>query len=153
MDMIPMDEVGLVMDSDKSLKSEEANWLSRDAPDEDTDAPMSPGESTIVRIETIPNGYNSGRAYYVQVHLPWHTELYFLPALSPLSIYQVKIGAERRLMCQNIQNFAKKAREDALARTRFNKMQEAVRDVFNSTACQTILAILIFAVMPKRCLP
>ena len=58
----------------------------------------------------------------------------------------MKIGADRRLLCQKLDSLASAARERALARTRFTKLQESVRNVFTSTPCQTFLALLIFAV-------
>jgi hypothetical protein len=143
MDLIPMDEVGQIMDSDKSIQNEDTNWLSRDGPDEDSD-PMTPGESNIIRIETIPDGYNSGRAYYLQVH-PIVANCGF--SLFIVILRQVKVGAERRAICNNIGKFAKRAREEALAKTRFRRSQEIVRQYFSSTACQATLAVLIFAVM------
>ena len=57
MDMIPLDEVAKVLDSESTEAQIE----------DDSKVPTSPGSSNIMRIETIPDGYNSARTYHIQV--------------------------------------------------------------------------------------
>ncbi len=57
MDMIPLDEVAKVLDSETTQEQSE----------NDLKAPSTPGASNIMRIETIPDGYNSARTYHIQV--------------------------------------------------------------------------------------
>lgn len=78
-------------------------------------------------INTLEEGHNSGRIYYLQ--------------------------ASSKQQCldlvKSIRSFAKRARERANARTRFAKVQLRVRKVFNSFWFQSVSAILIIAVIPK----
>ncbi len=62
MDMIPLDEVAKVLDSETTQEQSEDD-------DRNRNVPVSPGASNIMRIETIPNGYNSARTYHIQVTL------------------------------------------------------------------------------------
>ncbi len=61
MDMIPLDEVAKVLDSESTQEQIE----------DDPKVPTTPGSSNIMRIETIPDGYNSARTYHIQVTSPY----------------------------------------------------------------------------------
>jgi hypothetical protein len=79
-------------------------------------------------IETNPEGYNSGRTYYLQ--------------------------AESKAFCQQVvqqlnQN-CKEANERANAQTAFTLAQQHSRKMYRSTIFQNIVAILIIAVCPHK---
>jgi hypothetical protein len=59
---------------------------------------------------------------------------------------QIKYGAERRKVRDNLEHLSKHARDMAIAKTRFKQLQQRVLSVFSSDPCQTFLALLIFAV-------
>jgi hypothetical protein len=67
MDMIPLDEVAKILDEDTALEEHSSLWKSQAGEDEESNGPATPGPSNVMRIETIPDGYNSGRTYHIQV--------------------------------------------------------------------------------------
>jgi hypothetical protein len=75
-------------------------------------------------VETHPEGYNSGRTYYLQ--------------------------AESRASCQEIvrklSQYSAAAKEKAYSRSVFAKAQRQVDKVYRSTMFQSLVALLIIAV-------
>jgi hypothetical protein len=110
-DKIPMDEVKLVREmadvDEESKKSKDANEL---------------------MIETHPEGYNSGRTYYLQ--------------------------AESKAFCrkvvQQLSQYCKDAHERANAQTVFSQAQQYVGKMYRSAVFQNIVAILIIAVCAHK---
>ena len=86
--------------------------------------------SNALMINTVPEGHNSGRNYYLQAS---STE-------------------ECLTMVKMIKSLAKRARERAAAQTRFAKVQLKARKTFSSRWFQTSSATLIIAVRCRRCL-
>jgi hypothetical protein len=76
-------------------------------------------------INTVEEGYNSGRIYYLQA----------------------SSKEECNDLVKLLKTFAKRARERSNAQTRFAKVQLLVRKAFNSYWFQTISAILIIMVI------
>ena len=107
MDKIPLSEVELVREM-KSIQNE--NKTSRNAEE--------------LMIETNPQGYNSGRTYYLQ--------------------------AESKARCQKlvekIKEYSKVARERADARTTMAQAQQRVGKIYRSKHFQNIVAVLIISV-------
>jgi hypothetical protein len=83
-----------------------------------------------VQIRTIQDGYNSGRKYYIQA----------------------RSEAECQEIAGNLKKYAAHELEKFLAKTRFEKAQEFVRNYYTSTACQSAVALLIIAVSRKLCI-
>ena len=106
-DKIPMSEVELVREM-KNVQLENKN---------------SRGEAELM-IETHPDGYNSGRIYYLQ--------------------------AESRSTCQNLiqtlRERCTKAREKANAQTALAQAQQYVGKIYRSKYFQNFVAVLIIAV-------
>jgi hypothetical protein len=106
-DKIPMEEVKLVREMEDV---EEEKKKSKDA--------------TEMMIETHPEGYNSGRTYYLQ--------------------------AESQAICrkvvQRLSQYCKEAQERANAQTSFALAQQHVGKVYRSTIFQNLVAALIIAV-------
>ncbi len=79
-------------------------------------------------IETHPDGYNSGRIYYLQ--------------------------AESKAMCQKIilklKQYCTAARERANARTAIAQAQQYVHKIYRSKPFQNAVALLIVAVCTKK---
>jgi hypothetical protein len=106
-----MDEVKLVREmadvDEESKKSKDANEL---------------------MIETHPEGYNSGRTYYLQ--------------------------AESKAFCrqvvQQLNHYCKEAHERANAQTTFARAQHYVGKMYRSTIFQNLVAILIIAVCAQN---
>ena len=70
--MIPLDEVARISSSEPSLdQQQDLNIFKKNTNevDEDFHMPLTPGSSDILRIETIPDGFNSARAYHLKVIL------------------------------------------------------------------------------------
>jgi hypothetical protein len=110
-DKIPMDEVELVREM--------------------TSAPNENNNSTDAQelmIETHPDGYNSGRIYYLQ--------------------------AESNAMCQKIiqklKQYCAAARERANAQTAMAQAQQHVRKMYRSKIFQNLVAFLIIAVRQSK---
>jgi hypothetical protein len=110
-DKIPMNEVELVREMGNIIHE---NKKSSDAAE--------------LMIETHPDGYNSGRIYYLQ--------------------------AESKAMCQKIiqklKQYCTAARERANARTAMAQAQQHVRKLYRSKPFQNIVAFLIIAVCYKN---
>jgi hypothetical protein len=110
-DKIPMNEVELVREM-RSILHE--NKKSLDAEE--------------LMIETHPDGYNSGRIYYLQ--------------------------AESKAMCQKIilklKQYCTAARERANARTAIAQAQQYVHKIYRSKPFQNAVALLIVAVCTKK---
>ncbi len=70
MDMIPLDEVARITSSESNEEQPQDTKLfaKKSEFDEDINMPLTPGLSNIVRIETIPEGFNSARTYHLQVN-------------------------------------------------------------------------------------
>jgi hypothetical protein len=68
MDMIPLDEVAKIFDEDTAQEDQSSLWKSQADQDEEANGTATPGTSNVMRIETIPDGYNSGRTYHIQVN-------------------------------------------------------------------------------------
>ncbi len=76
------------------------------------------------KITTIPEGYNSGRAYYLDTSSqPNHSQI-----------------------LANLQKFVQIARKKAERKSLVKKYQERIRVLFESIPFQTSSAVLIFAV-------
>ena len=91
-------------------------------------AGQAKGSSKLLQIRTVPEGFNSGRTYYVRF--------------------------SSNALCQEVvlelTNKANEARKKLLKLTRFQKNQELVRVVFISKYFQFTVAALIFAVCVLR---
>jgi hypothetical protein len=87
-------------------------------------ADISRGSSKLLQIKTIPDGFNSGRTYYVRFN--------------------------SNVLCCDIvlelSSKANEARNKLLKLSQFQKQQEAVRIVFTSKYFQSTVAFLIFLV-------
>ncbi len=70
--MIPLDEVARISSSEPNLdQPQDLNIFKKSSEvDDDLNMCMIPGASNIIRIETIPGGFNSARAYHLKVILP-----------------------------------------------------------------------------------
>ncbi len=66
--MIPLDEVAKILDDDTKLEDQSNLWTPNGDKDDESNIPEAPGASNVMRIETIPEGYNSGRTYHIQVN-------------------------------------------------------------------------------------
>jgi hypothetical protein len=76
-------------------------------------------------VQTIENGYNSGRTYYLKAP-------------------SEEAGDS---LCEELTRNAKRAKDAADASTRFQKAQNAVLAFYDSTPFQMCVAFLILAVM------
>jgi hypothetical protein len=76
MDLIPLDEVARITSSESNEEQPQDTKIfkTKSKVDEDFHMPMTPGLSNIVRIETIPEGFNSARTYHLKV-IPLHPSL------------------------------------------------------------------------------
>ncbi len=70
MDMVPLDEVAKILDEDTTVDVQSNLWTPNGGKDKESNVPATPGASNVMRIETIPEGYNSGRTYHIQVNAP-----------------------------------------------------------------------------------
>ncbi len=106
-DKIPLDEIKQVREmegvDEESKKSQEANEL---------------------MVETYPDGYNSGRTYYIQT----------------------ESRAMCRKMVRRLLDSSKKAHERAQAQTAFAHAQHRVGKAYRSALFQNFVALLIIAV-------
>ena len=70
--MIPLDEVARISSTEPSLDQiQDLSIFKKNSEnDEDLHMPMTPGLSNIIRIDTIPDGFNSARTYHLKVILP-----------------------------------------------------------------------------------
>ena len=69
-----------------------------------------------------------------------------LAVLKTILFLQIKFSAERRGLRQNLDRLVQQARDRALAKTRFRQLQQRVLAVFASNRCQSLIALMIFAV-------
>lgn len=101
--------------------------LVREMTDVDEESKKSRDANELM-IETHPEGYNSGRTYYLQ--------------------------AESKAFCQQVvqqlNQYCKEANERANAQTAFTLAQQHSRKMYRSTIFQNIVAILIIAVCPHK---
>jgi hypothetical protein len=67
-DLIPLDEIAKILDEDTAQEDQSNLWTKQADNDEESSVPATPGPSNVMRIETIPEGYNSGRTYHIQVN-------------------------------------------------------------------------------------
>ncbi len=84
-------------------------------------------KSNTFAIETIEEGYNSGRTYQIQAS-----------------------AADIRTILDDLIKLSNAAREEAAAKSKFHKSQQRVGKFFNSNIIQRALAILIFAVRSRQ---
>jgi hypothetical protein len=133
-DVLPMKEIMSVRSEADSLRRASTFDIDREDagsdPDAEEAAPTSgrtnehaSGSAAFV-IQTLMDGYNSGRAYRVR-------------AMS---------AKDCSLLMDEISRISSGARERSLARSRFGRIQERVRAVFTSSPAQKFIALLIFAV-------
>jgi hypothetical protein len=78
------------------------------------------------QIATIPDGYNSGRSYYLQADS----------------------GDVKQQIISQLQMLAKNAKKKADVTSSFRKAQDRVRSVYNARPFQSATALLIVAVIP-----
>jgi hypothetical protein len=116
-DVVPLKEIVVVKDVTKGLNV-----------DVDMDFVDNQNRETstrvVLQIETIPEGYNSGRIYRIRFKTPRDFDATIIL----------------------ITRLAATARERAEAKTRFRKSQDSVNRIFSSNLLQRFLAILIAAV-------
>jgi hypothetical protein len=97
--------------------------LVREMADVDEESKKSKDANELM-IETHPEGYNSGRTYYLQ--------------------------AESKAFCrqvvQQLDQYCKAAHERANATTAFSQAQQNIGKMYRSTIFQNIVAVLIIAV-------
>ncbi len=122
LDIVPLNEVRRIRDT--SLENE---IIADD--DSDINGTVSSnnegaGMRTTFEIETDPVGYNSGRVYKIQA----------------------ASAQDFRTIFDNLTNLSTAARDEAEAKSRFEKSQQQVGKFFNSKFLQRILVILIFGV-------
>ena len=120
-DYIPLEEVDFV----KEMKDDvDVNIRKVDHGEQDT------GDGTrmhAIQIATDREGHNSGRDYYIQV---------------PSKDVYDKLSDHMR-------KSAKAAKKRAEAQTAFRRSQYKVRKVYESKACQVLVALMISAVSPS----
>ncbi len=87
--------------------------------------------TNILQIQTLVDGYNSGRTYH----------------------FRTSTQEECTNLARAISKKSKVARKAVEARTRFEKYQKKVRTVVKSTPYQCFVAFLIGAVTPRAHLP
>ena len=83
------------------------------------------------QVATIPDGYNSGRSYYLQA----------------------ESGELKQRLISELQALAASARKRAEGKTRFRRAQDRVRKVYTDRAFQSCAAVLIVAVSRPCRLP
>ena len=118
-DAIPMAEIDIVQEMNYgtlSIQSEEGSNQSNELP--------KPKLFNTFQIKTVPNGYNSGRSYYLRT----------------------KPDDNCPKIIQLLLDVANAARQKALALSRFKRAQKAVRIVHDSVYFQVFVCLLIFAV-------
>ncbi len=132
LDVVPLHEVRNIRDNsaqNEIIAEDESETNGTTTSNED-----GADNKNVFEIETSPEGYNSGRTYQIQA----------------------ENGGEFRTIFDNLTKLASAARDEAEAKSRFNKSQQRVGKVFNSNIVQLVMAILIFGVRkinsqnPKR---
>ena len=129
LDVVPLHEVKRIRDMSAVKADPEEASSAADDEDEIDDADDYQAYSNkkrlnIVQIETIPDGYNSGRMYELQP----------------------KNGQEMRLIVADLSRLSAIAIENAEAKSRLKKIQSKIAKVIDSDWSQRILAAMIFAV-------
>jgi hypothetical protein len=81
-----------------------------------------------LQVQTVEDGYNSGRTYYLQADS----------------------AAQCAEICDSLAACARRAREAAAAQSRLRRVQQAVCDAYESTPFQSAVAVLIIAVRLMR---
>lgn len=116
-DVVPLKEIVTVKDVSQVNDSHD---------DIDVIDNQSSGTRTkvVIQIETVPDGYNSGRVYRMKVKSPKDFDT----------------------IVRGLSTLASAARERAEAKNKFRKSQDYVRRIFTANVVQRILAALIAAV-------
>lgn len=123
LDIVPLHEVKHVRDTSlqNEIMAEDDSQFDGSSENDNDDTV----KKNVFEIETIPEGYNSGRVYQIQA----------------------ASAHDFRTLLNSLTNLSNTAREDAEAKSRFKKSQQRVGKVFNSNIIQRALAVLVFAVI------
>ena len=141
-DKIPLDEVESIKTQGGLIEERLNSWIPRDSQDNETVGEI-PGSENVMRIETIPDGYNSARNYHVQVNNFIH---HLTHGTISIFICRQVHSADLDGMIKTLRSLAKQAKAKLLNKNRLETIQSHIRTAFESDSCQNILAVLIFAV-------
>jgi hypothetical protein len=134
-DSIPLAEIASTQQVNEANRSEP---LAPSAPSQHRQSSIKSADSSQTRfqhalqLKTIPDGFNSGRTYYLQA----------------------ASDEQCRAVCESISRLARRAREEAAATSRIRRAQAHVAAVYDSTPFQSAVALLIITVIflpARRC--
>ena len=118
-DIIPLNEILMV----KELDADQFNSFIETKEDEE-----EADDACVLQIDTLPNGYNSGR------------------------VYKILLTSKKfaRTIIADLKRLSDRERERSEAKSRFKKIQDNVAGIINSRLVQQFLAFLIITVRVCR---
>jgi hypothetical protein len=136
-DSIPLVEIASIQQINETSRNGSSTPAPTPTPQQHRPSSVKSADSSQTRfqyalqLKTIPDGFNSGRTYYLQ-------------AASDEQCYDV---------CESLSRLARRAREDDAATSCIRLAQERVAAVYESTPFQAAVALLIITVIGLSCTP
>jgi hypothetical protein len=127
-DAIPMSEIDMVMSmqENRSIRTKESGMVASSRQLNRASGSVSDVQNHVLQIKTTADGYNSGRVYYLQA-------INNDPNLCDEIIGKLRESSQA-------------ARKKQLALSRFKRIQRSAREIHDSAAFQSCVAILICVV-------